>query len=208
MREFKHVCLEMKVANDETRVISGYGAVFGNVDSYGDIILPGAFADSLATRGMPKMLAQHDTDDLPGIWQKATEDARGLFVEGMFARTPLGDEYYELSKIGAIDGLSIGYSVDEYEVNKNGNRILKKLTLWEVSLVTFPANEQATITNVKNAPDTEREFEKFLREAGYSRDAAKTITARGFKALSGQRDAEAEALFQSLKNATNILKGN
>ena len=192
-REYKSVRLEMKVATDGTRLVSGYGAVFGNVDSYGDIIMPGAFTESLAKRGLPKMLAQHDSDDILGVWQKANEDMRGLYVEGIFAKTQLGDEYYELSGMGAIDGLSIGYSVDEYEVNKEGNRILKKLTLWEVSLVTFPANQMATITNVKNAPETERDFEKFLRDAGFSRAAAKTITAHGFKALSGQRDAEDDA---------------
>jgi uncharacterized protein len=66
--------------------------------------------------------------------------------------------------------------------------------LYEVSLVTFPANEKATITGVKAAHDTERDFEHFLRDAGYSREAAKIITARGYKALSGQREAESEEL--------------
>lgn len=206
-REYKHVSLEMKVAEqDGARTISGYGAVFGNIDSYGDIILPSAFADSIARRGAPKMLAQHDTDDVLGIWQSTVEDARGLWVSGLFAKTPLGDEYYELCKMGAIDGLSIGYNVIDSEYNKEGNRLLKKIELWEVSLVTFPANEMATITNVKRAPETVREFERFLRDAGYSREAAKIIAESGFKALSGQRDAEANDVTTAAKMLADYLK--
>ena len=204
----KSLSLEVKVMEENgTRKISGYGAIFGNEDSYSDIILPGAFAESLGKRPFPKFLAQHSWDEVLGKWTLAREDERGLYLEGEFAKTSAGDDYYELCKMGAIDGLSIGYATIESETDAKSRRLLKKLDLWEVSLVTFPANELATVTGVKSHK-TEREFENFLRDAGYSRDAAKTITAHGYKALGNQRDAEAEELLlRSLKTSTSILKG-
>jgi uncharacterized protein len=194
----KSFALSVKATDDAARTIQGYAATYGNVDLGGDMIVAGAFTDSLKVR-MPKMLSQHDTCVLPGIWTKATDDSNGLLLDGLFANTPTGNEHYELTKMGALDRLSIGYTVVDAEyatVDGQSVRILKTLDLWEVSIVTFPMNEQARITNVKNAHDNERDFEKFLREAGYSRDAAKIITARGFKALSGQREAEAEEVRQ------------
>ena len=200
----KSFSFEVKL-DASTRRISGYASVFGNVDATGDTVLAGAFVKSIAVR-MPKMLYQHASNDLIGVWDKAYEDAKGLYVEGRLAETPLGEEAYTLAKMGALDSMSIGYNTLQYEYDAKGVRLLKELDLWEVSLVTFPANDKATITNVKGH-NSEREFENFLRDAGYSRDAAKTITAHGFKALSGQRDAEATELVSTINNAINILKG-
>lgn len=192
----KFLPFELKLAEDGTRRVSGYGAVFGNVDSYGDIILPGAFAKSLASRGMPKMLAQHDWGKVPGMWDVAKEDEKGLYLEGPFAKTPLGEEYQELAQMGALGGMSIGYRTLDSEYNREGHRLLKEVELWEVSLVTFPANDQATITGVKSSPDNIRDFEKLLREeGGYSREDATTIALHGFKALKSQREAGADAIF-------------
>ena len=202
----KSVKLELKL-DAERRRISGYASIFGNVDSTGDIVMQGAFAKSLGARKI-RMLYQHSDSKLMGLWDIAREDDKGLYVEGQLAKTPLGDEVYELASMGALDSMSIGYNVSESEYNKDGVRLLKEVDLWEVSLVTFPANNLATITGVKSAPDNEREFENFLREVGkFSQQAAKIITAKGFKALSGQRDVEADGLVSSLQNNINILKG-
>ncbi len=201
----KSVKLEIKL-DAAARTIEGYASVFGNVDRTNDIIMPGAFVESLAGR-MPKMLYQHDSDDLIGVWDEAREDSRGLYVKGRLANTDCGNEAYELAKMGALDAMSIGYSPLEFEYDEKGIRKLNKVELWEVSLVTFPANESARLTGVKSH-NNEREFEGFLRDAGYSREAAKIITAHGFKALSGQRDAEAVELVSTINNAINILKGN
>lgn len=202
----KSVKFDFSIKGDgDSRVVEGYGAVFGNIDSTGDIITQGAFAESLSRR-MPKMLYQHWSEKLIGRWDEAHEDSRGLYLKGTLAKTVLADEAYELLKMGALDGMSIGYSANDYEHDDKGVRTLKKVELWEVSLVTFPANTQARVTGVKGH-NNEREFEGFLRDAGYSREAAKIITARGFKALSGQRDAEAVELVSTINNAINILKG-
>jgi HK97 family phage prohead protease len=203
-RQFKHIALdqfELKEDGDR-RVIEGYASTFGNVDSDNDIVLPGAFKESIASR-MPAMFYQHKSDRIPGIWTFAAEDSKGLYVKGEFINTTLGRDVYEETKSGAIRQMSIGYGVKKASYDKAKSvRSLEQVKLYEVSLVTFPANEQAIITRVKGQDMTEREFENFLRDEGkFSHEAAKTIVARGFKALSGQRDAED----QELATLTNLF---
>lgn len=146
----KSFALEIKAEGDD-RTVEGWASTFGNEDSGRDIILPGAFTKSLSGR-MPKMLWQHDTGELIGVWDAAKETEKGLYVKGRFADTPRGNEAYTLAKMGALDSMSIGYSTIEATYDYDtGVRTLKELELWEVSLVTFPMNEQATITGVKAA---------------------------------------------------------
>jgi hypothetical protein len=146
----KSFALELKADGDD-RTVEGWASTFGNKDAGDDIILPGAFKDSLAVR-KPKMLWQHDTGELIGVWDAATETDKGLYVKGRFADTPRGNEAYTLAKMGALDSMSIGYSTKEATYDYDtGTRTLKQLDLWEVSLVTFPMNDQATITAVKAA---------------------------------------------------------
>ncbi len=208
----KSFTFSVKSTDQATRVIEGYAATFGNKDLVSDIIAPGAFAESLRIR-KPKMLAQHDTSCVIGMWDEVTEDSNGLYVKGRFANTAEGNDMYELAKMGAIDSMSIGYTVVDFEWDGDQNiRTLKKLELWEASLVTFPANEQAKITQVKTAPANVRDFEKFLREEGkFSRADATTIALHGFKALQSTREAgdegqkEQEAILQLLNRNINLL---
>lgn len=190
----------------------GYGAVFGNVDAYGDVISPGAFADTLAATQKsgqwPAMLLQHggygmSADDMTpiGIWTELSEDGHGLKVEGKLADTPRGREAYALLKMDprpAINGLSIGYIAKEAVPRskpEEPRRTLKRVDLIEVSLVTFPANGKARISSVKQLADNEREIEAWLmRDAGLSAREAKTVISHGFKALLRERDAAAGEL--------------
>lgn len=199
---------ELEVKEDGgARKISGYGSIFGNVDSYGDIVVPGAFAESIKAR-KPAMLWQHRSDMIPGVWDVVREEKKGLYLEGTIADTALGGEAYTLTKMGALSGLSIGFSTRNYEIDdKNKVRKLIEVELFEVSLVTFPANPKAQITNVKSLPQTIREFEDFLREAGYSREDATTVALRGYKALSTRGEPDAGELIASIRNATHILRG-
>lgn len=187
--EIKHFAIEEFKASDEdgTRTIEGLGSVFGNTDSYGDIVMPGAFAETIKTR-KPAMLWQHRSDMPIGIWDEVEETKKGLRLKGRILETQAGNDAYTLAKAGALTGLSIGFNTKKYEIDeKKKVRKLTELELFEVSLVTFPANDKATITNVKSRPQTLREFEEFLREAGlFSREDATTIALRGFKALTTQ----------------------
>jgi HK97 family phage prohead protease len=189
---------EIKVAGDDM-TFEGYGAVFGNVDSYGDVIAPGAFAAYLADvksgkQNWPAMLSQHggfglSSDDMTpvGVWVDLAEDGHGLKVTGKLADTPRGRELHQLMKMEprpAIDGLSIGYIAKEWEPRskpEDPRRTLKRIDLMEISPVTFPANGKARVSAVKSIEDLTKlsEIEDYLREAGgFSRNEAKAIIAR------------------------------
>lgn len=136
---------------------TGLGSVFGNTDLWGDVVMPGAFAGSIA-RKAPVLLWQHNSDEPIGVYTRVEERAKGLYVEGKLLVDDIARarEAHALLKNGAIRGLSIGYIPVSWEWKKEGEsriRILKEVDLWEISLVTFPANEQALVQDVKAAAD-------------------------------------------------------
>jgi len=186
----KTAAFEVKREPDEDGVFEGYASVFDVVDQGMDIVAKGAFTKSLGSGRKVKMLWQHDVRKVIGVWDELREDERGLYVKGRLLKdVGLGREAMALMRAGAIDSMSIGYRSIE-AVPEAGGRVRKlmEVDLFEVSLVTFPMNEAATVTDVKSIT-TEREFEAFLRDAGYSRKEAAAITLHGFKAITGQRDA-------------------
>jgi len=204
-----HVGLKIKSLS-ETGEFEGYGSVFGVKDSYSDIVVRGAFTKSLAKwkekGSMPAMLWQHKTDEPIGIYTEMSEDENGLVLKGrlLIDDDPLAKRAYAHLKAGSIKGLSIGYSLNEYDYDSEKDAfILKDIDLWEVSLVTFPANEAAQIVDVKDALKNcvigqPALAERCLRDAGYSRSQSKAIMANGFKAL---RDAD-----NDIKQALAALK--
>lgn len=173
----------------EGRNISGYGSFFGNVDLGGDVVMPNAFAKSLASGRKVKMLWNHKSTDLCGKWDDIVEDEKGLRVSGRVAETALGNDIAALLKMGAIDSLSIGYRATEVEY-KDDTRLIHEAELWEISIVVFPMNELATIDSVKAAAMSKREIEEKLRDAGFSRSVAVKLIAGGYGAISDQRDAD------------------
>lgn len=205
---------EVKLAAPESEgmTFEGYGAVFGNVDSYGDVIQPGAFADSLAASvksgTWPAMLLQHGgwgmgSEDMTpiGIWTSLSEDGHGLKVQGKFADTVRGREAYALLKMDprpAIDGLSIGYIAKEWTQRskpEEPRRTLKKVDLIEVSLVTFPANGKARVSAVKSLEEIASlaDAEAFLREVGgLSKSQAVALVAR-IKSAAGRSESDEPA---------------
>lgn len=214
---------ELKFAADEgaqAMSFTGYGAVFGNVDSYGDVIEAGAFSKFLAdvkagNQPWPAMLSQHggwqmSAEDMTpiGVWTDFAEDGHGLKVTGQLADTPRGLEMYKLMKMNprpAIDGMSIGYIAKEWEPRskpEDPKRKLKRIDLIEVSMVTRPANGKARVESVKN-DWTERDFERLLtRDAGLSRSEALVVINQGFKSLIAMRDAgsaELAELYEAVK---------
>ena len=192
--ETKHLEFPLALKSlDDEGLFAGYASVFDVIDSHKDIIIKGAFARTLKERaGDIKLLWQHRVDEPIGSITKIREDAKGLYVEGrLLLEVKRAQEAHALLKTGAVEGLSIGYTVKDFYIDEEtGIRILTDIDLWEVSLVTFPANAAAQVTHVKNAlPGTIREFEHFLRDAGYSRKQAKFIAVHGFGHDDDQRDA-------------------
>lgn len=198
--QHKSVALTLKREPDQDGVFEGYASVFGIVDQGMDVVERGAFRKSLGTRKV-KMLWQHDMSQPIGVWDEIYEDERGLFVRGrLLKEVEKGREAMALLRAGAIDSMSIGYRTMESMPEGDGRvRKLTEVDLFEISLVTFPMLPDAKVTAVK-AIKTERDFERFLRDAGYSRSEATAIALHGFKAALKQRDAgEDEAVTEGLQ---------
>lgn len=197
---------------------SGYLAVFGNLDSYGDKIKKGAFKATLkdfAARGRKvPILWQHRWDAPLGVFDVLKEDDTGLYVEGqlLVADVRQAAEAHALMKAGAITGMSIGFETVAYKVDKDGNRELTEIKLWEGSIVTFPANDEARIDAVKSALEAGKlptlpEFEKFLREAGFSKTQAAAIASGGLSKLLRSESGNTEAK-NPVGDALAILRSN
>ena len=199
--------------NKEYGEFEGYGSVFGNKDLGNDVIEKGAFTKSLRKRKAKgvKLLYQHKSDMPIGVFDEIKEDEHGLVVKGRLAlKTQAGAEAYELLKMGALDGLSIGFRVNPKEVSydKRANkRIIKEVDLMEVSLVTFPMNPQATVRSVKGEQYTIREWENGLRDAfNLSRSEAK-VAAKAVTKCFDQREVDESAeLVDAIKELTLTLK--
>ncbi len=153
----KHISCALQVKTlGVDGLFSGYASVFGKIDHQNEIVAASAFARSLKQwqqqNRTPAMLWMHDPTQPIGLWQSVQEDSTGLLVDGRLAlRTQKGGEAYELLKLGALTGLSIGYRVIASKVDaKRKARILTDVDLFEISLVTFPANEAARVNNVKS----------------------------------------------------------
>lgn len=214
----KDFALEVKNLTEDG-TFEGYGSVFGNLDSYGERVMPGAFSKSLAKHAkdktFPLMLWQHNPDYPIGVWEELAEDKKGLFGRGRLLRgVQKADEAHIIMRNGAIRGLSIGYSVVKSEPDGN-NRNLLELDLWEISPVTFAANDKARITAVKSdnmeafarrlrdgdAPSI-KEFEDLLREAGIPKAMAVQIASVGYaKAIRSESEGVKANDFAALRDA-------
>lgn len=193
---------------------TGYASIFGNVDLGNDIVEKGAFMRSLRRKGARKvkMLYQHDTKQPIGVFDSIKEDDNGLYVKGRLAmQTQKGKEVFELMKMGAIDGLSVGYRVDQkgyHYDDKKKKRRLKEVDLMEISAVTFPMNPKAMIEGVKGDSSI-REWEHHMREVcGLSHSKAK-MTAKAVYQILNQREVDqGTAFIDAITNVTKILRGN
>jgi HK97 family phage prohead protease len=201
---------KIKKISDDGK-FSGHGSVFHVVDGARDVIVPGAFKKSLddwkKKDRLPGMFWQHDTSKPIGKYLTMEEDEVGLFVEGQLLKDDVQQaaEAYALMKAEAISGLSIGYNtlLEEWDRDARINT-LKEIDLWEVSLVSFPCNDEARVETVKNL-ETERDIEKYLRENGFSRTEAIGIIAKARK-IYGQRESDNQNVKTTINNLINQLK--
>ena len=140
---------------DPDGTVEGYASLFGEIDQARDMVMRGAFADTLASRGIRRipMLFQHDPSEPVGIWLELREDFRGLFARGrLIPEVARGRELISLLRAGAIDGLSIGFRASKARIDpKTRIRRLHAVDLWEISIVTFPLLAGARVRAVKHA---------------------------------------------------------
>lgn len=197
--QYKQIKLDVAEMDfdDDDRMIRGYASVFDGVDSYGDTVIKGAYADTIENRERPVRMRWNHFGPVIGKWEKMYEDDKGLFVEGKL--TPghsVAEDVYASLKFGAVDGLSIGYIPKEYEDDKEtGIRTLKEIELIEISVVEEPADLGAKIDEVKGISEaiaqceSLKDAENCLRDAcGLSRSAATAIVSQ-IKTLT-QSDSE------------------
>lgn len=239
MRIQKKFKFEVKALSEKGE-FEGFASTFGNIDRADDIIAKGAFTESLAMKPATKikMLWQHDPNYPIGQFTEMYETEKGLYVKGVLFidDIPEAKKAYRLAKgvngIPAIDGMSIGFDIpqDGSKYDENGLRVIKKIDLWEISLVTFACNPLAEVTGVKNMDIKDfkslRNFEDALRDSGHSkkeaqefisglkdllRDSGEIIEDDGTKGdenLVEELDSkEWDDFCKSLKENNNILKG-
>lgn len=213
MLEYKSIPFEVKEVVDVSGggwEIAGYASTFGDPpDFYGDVIMPGAFAASIAARP-PKFLFEHG--EPIGKTIEISEDEHGLLGRWSIVDTRAGTDAYKLAQAGVLDSLSIGFFAEEYAYREDGVRVLMRITLPEVSAVAIPANRNAVITDVKS-PSGVRPF---ADHAEHVRVAVQAVVARaasgsdarradGKAPLSDERRALVTDLSGSLRSAADEL---
>lgn len=168
------------------RMVTGYLASFGSLDSDGDIIQKGAFSKTImeswkGERTRIKYLQDHDTNKVVGVFTELKEDDFGLFYSAKIGTHTAGEDYYKMLKDGIVDQHSIGYKTKASK--KEGNaRVLTELQLFEGSGLQFrAANYNTPVLSVKGLEDMSRELGKLeyaLKNATYSDEAFLDIESR------------------------------
>ncbi len=182
MKEQKDLDFKFIKAPDDAGTFLGYASVFGVVDSYNDIVQPGAFKKALKERAYFPLLWSHSINEPIGI-VTGREDDRGLAVTGKLnLDVQKAVEIRSLMKQGAVNGLSIGYEPGKHSYDDDHHRILEEIRLWEISPVVFPAQIGATVQVVKRAsPELSEEQGMKLLEAFYQQAQILNLLLRSAK---------------------------
>ena len=191
MSRQSHVVLtfpfECKTLGDSGE-IEGYASTFGNVDHGGDRVIKGAF---LGTPTPLPMRFQHE--ETVGVWNELREDSRGLLSRGhLTLEVERAREAHALAKAGAIKGLSVGGfpERDGIKFDDDGVREIHKMDLKEISLTWLPMNELAGLTSVKSEIVTVQDFERLMRQIGFSRREARGLADKGWRGIAGSTEQD------------------
>lgn len=200
-KEYTEINVEFKGdsfrEDNEYYYVKAYASTYDQ-DLVGDIIEKGAFKKTLKSR-IPKVLGYHNTQMPVGGHISGKEDDNGLYIECRIPKdggnTPFIVPYV---KCGAVSAMSIGFIVKDYSINKKGLRVLKEIDLFEYSFVTFPANPEAKIVDIKSCLGNIRYVESVLKKTGFSRKQAKALLAGGYDGLS---QCDAESNYKNVRDA-------
>jgi HK97 family phage prohead protease len=225
MERFIAPLKEVKMAPDDSSNLGefeGYASVWGSVDLGGDMIERGAYKNTLdewANKGqLPQLLYYHQDQIIIGDWLEMREDDKGLYVKGrLWVKGDLKIEAavmaYNILKGTSVKGLSIGYSVRDYDsqeqVDGSRIRLLKEINLFEVSIAPYSMEPKAKVHSVKSLTDengiilTKREVEKVLRDAKLSTRQAKAFISGGYDAL--VRDEQSVVEVENRDDSSSML---
>lgn len=158
--EYKSVKSAISDVDKKRRIVSGYGAVFENIDLTNDIIKRGAFTHSIKTNGPAAsnkilFLAHHDPAQPLGKPSLLEERPKGLYHDSPVSNTSTGRDIMQLVEDQVLDSFSIGYSsmpakTSYQQIGQKNIRVLHELKLHEISIVSIPANPEATLTGFKS----------------------------------------------------------
>ncbi|MDD6210505.1 MAG: HK97 family phage prohead protease [Bacteroidales bacterium] len=160
-KQYKALSVEEYGVNSDSRIISGYAAIWGNKDKAGDILIKGCCAKSINDRGPESnannkiiYLWMHDMSEPVGKITKLVENEKGLYFEALIDTIPLGDRLITQLKSGTINQFSIGYSYvwDKcYYDDALDAFIVKEIVLYEISAVSIGCNGETEFTGMKSA---------------------------------------------------------
>ena len=209
MPEYKTIPFEVKEVVDLAGggwEIAGYASTFGGEpDAYGDVIVKGAFSQSISQRPT-KFLYEHF--EPIGRQLEIREDEHGLFGRWSIVDTTTGTDAYKLAKAGVLDSLSIGYMAEDFTYRDDGVRLLKKIDLMEVSCVAIPANRNAVITDVKSRPfdlhyqDVRVAVREWMERI---KSGSEMRAAKGREPITAERRAALESMSGSLREAAEAM---
>ena len=204
--EYKTLKFDLGEFDEEQGVFAGYAAVFGNVDSGGDIIEPGAFTKTIAEGWeRVKILALHNDYDLPiGKPLELREDAHGLYIKGKISDTAVGKDVKALLRDRVLNEMSIGYDPVTFDYDKaDGIRHLREVKLWEVSVVTWAMNAEAVITDYKTAETAGRAMQMASDLATDLKEGRKisTVRLKSLKEACGTMEGAVKVLKAIIKEA-------
>jgi HK97 family phage prohead protease len=177
--------------------VEGYASLFGEIDAARDMMMRGAFAATLAKRGVNRvpMLFQHDPAEPVGVWLELTEDQRGLYARGrLIPEVARARELLSLLRAGAVDGLSIGFRTVKGSLDpKTRVRRLIAVDLWEISIVTFPLLAGARVRAVKHSPPRSQSGFALAERGAASRPTLSPARLRGAEVAASATQARARA---------------
>jgi HK97 family phage prohead protease len=173
---YKSFNLEVKDVDTKQGVVTGYFSAFGNVDSDGDIMMPGAFKRSIQDwgpegKGRIKHLLNHDPSKPLGKIQVLKEDEYGLYYESKVGKHNLGQDYIKMIESGLISEHSIGFKTLREQKSGDANQINEVMLFEGSSLTAWGANEATPLLGMKNMNNIEqiqdqiKSFEKFIRNS-------------------------------------------
>jgi HK97 family phage prohead protease len=181
---------EVKATGDAWTV-EGYASTYGNVDQGGDVVLRGAFDDTLKSDRRVRFLLGHDQTKPLGSPLDLHSDEKGLWGKFKISKTSIGHDVHEWLMDGALDSFSIGYIPTDVEFDGDV-RLLKGINLLETSLVAIPMNDQALVTGVKHV-----EEDKAVWSAAYINDLPDSAFAVILPG--GTKDGEGKTTPRSLR---------
>lgn len=210
--EYKKMQFKVENYNEEEGIFSGYGAVFSNVDTGGDVIEPGAFTKTLAEGWeRVKILALHNDCWLPiGRPLELREDANGLYLSAKISDTSMGKDIKVLLKDGVLNELSIGYDPVVFDYDGEGIRHLREIKLWEVSVVTWAMNPEAKITGYKSMQEAAERAQAIEQELTRDIKAGRKISNIRLKSLQDASKAmkKASCIIDSVIREAESSKSN